>query len=292
MKKQKNTQKPASDAQTKENDAFLKKIKLSTAKKLGSSFTGEYRSVVKGVGLVFDSVREYQYGDDVKSIDWNVSARMNHLYVKEYIEERDISILLMIDLSASTDLNGRRSKKEIILEIASLLLKLAQINKDRISVLLFTNRVEKFIKPRKGRFVMSVLDEIIKCRPQSRSTDIGEAVDFAKKTLKRRSVVFCVSDFLDEKNNYLHKLKLLGRRHDVIGIQVYDRFESDAVFHGLTEFIDLETGETFLSDSISTGGNFPFIQEKSFISICTDEPFELALLRFFERRGKRKRGLA
>ena len=289
MKKQKDTQKLASDAETKENDAFLKKIKLSTARKLDSSFTGEYRSMVKGVGLVFDSVREYQYGDDVKSIDWNVSARMNHLYIKEYIEERDISVLLMIDLSASTDLNGERSKREVIFEIASLLLRLAQINKDRISVLLFTDKVEKFIKPRKGRFVMSVLDEIMKCRPKSRSTDIGAAVDFAGKVLKRRSVVFCVSDFLDERNNYLHKLKLLGRRHDVIGIQVYDRFESDVVFHGLTEFIDLETGETFLSDSVSAGGNFPLVQEKSFILIRTDESFELALLRFFERRAKRGR---
>ena len=291
MKRQKDAQKPAGNAETKANDAFLKKIKLRTTKKLHSSFTGEYRSMVKGTGLVFDSVREYQYGDDAKSIDWNVSAKMNHLYVKEYIEERDISILLMIDLSASTDLNGGRSKREVIFEIASLLLRLAQINKDRISVLLFTDRVEKFIKPRKGRFVMSVLDEIIKCRPQSRSTDIGEAIDFARKVFKRRSVVFCVSDFLDEKNNYLHKLKLLGRRHDVVGIQVYDRLESDIAFHGLTEFLDLETGESFLSDSVSAEGNFPFMHEKSFISIRTDEPFEFPLLKFFERRGKGRRGL-
>ncbi|MCL1910983.1 MAG: DUF58 domain-containing protein [Leptospirales bacterium] len=291
MKKQKDAQKPAGDFETKENDALLKKIKLSTAKKLHSSFAGEYRSMVKGAGLVFDSVREYQYGDDAKGIDWNVSAKMNHPYIKEYIEERDISILLMIDLSASTDLNGGRSKREVIFEIASLLLRLAQINKDRISVLLFTDRVEKFIKPRKGRFVMSVLDEIIKCRPQSRSTDIGAAVDFARKTFKRRSVVFCVSDFLDEKNNYLHKLKLLGRRHDVTGIRVYDRLESDLTFHGLAEFIDLETGESFLSDSVSADGNFPLMYEKSFISIRTDESFELPLLKFFERRGKRRRSL-
>jgi uncharacterized protein (DUF58 family) len=276
--------------QTEDNSAFLKKIKLSTAKKLDSSFSGEYRSAVKGMGLVFDSVREYQYGDDVRSIDWNVSARMNHLYIKEYIEERDISVLLMIDLSASTGFGLARSKKEAVFELASLLLRLVQINNDRVSVLLFTDRVEKFIKPRKGRFVLSVLDEIIKCSPKGTGTDIGSAVDFARRVLKRRSVIFCVSDFLDEKESYLLKLRLLRRRHDVIAIQVYDPFEASANFSGLMEFIDLETGETFLSDAVPGKNTFPFMQESSSIIIRTDEPVELPVLKFFERRGKMKAG--
>ncbi|MDR3238165.1 MAG: DUF58 domain-containing protein [Spirochaetia bacterium] len=276
--------------QPEDNYAFLKKIKLSTARKLDSSFSGEYRSAVKGMGLVFDSVREYQYGDDVRSIDWNVSARMNHLYIKEYIEERDISVLLMIDLSASTGFGLARAKKEAVFELASLLLRLVQINNDRVSVLLFTDRVEKFIKPRKGRFVLSVLDEIIKCSPKGTGTDIGSAVDFARRVLKRRSVIFCVSDFLDEKESYLLKLKLLRRRHDVIAVQVYDPFEASANFSGLMEFIDLETGETFLSDAVPGKNTFPFMQELSSIIIRTDEPVELPVLKFFERRGKMKAG--
>ena len=142
--------------------ALLRKIRLETGKKINAMFAGEYRSAFRGHGLAFDSVREYIPGDDVRSIDWNVSARMNHLFIKEYIEERELSVVFLVDVSASTLFGSGRSKREALLEFVTLMLHLAQMNNDRISVILFSDRVEKFLKPRKGRkFVLKVLDEIV-----------------------------------------------------------------------------------------------------------------------------------
>jgi len=139
--------------------ALLKKIRIETGKKISTLFSGSYRSAFKGYGLLFDSVREYVSGDDVRNIDWNVSARMNHLYVREYVEERELSIVLMVDISASTQFGVSRAKADVMLEFVALILYLAQMNNDRITLLLFSDRVEKFLKPRKGRkFVLKALD--------------------------------------------------------------------------------------------------------------------------------------
>ena len=183
---------------------FLKKIRLETGKKINTSFSGEYRSAFRGYGLSFDSVREYIPGDEVRRIDWNVSARMNHLFIKEYIEERELSVVFMVDLSGSTDFGISRKKKEVILEFLTMMLYLANMNNDRVSVILFSDKVEKFMRPGKGRkYVLKVLDEVIKCRPQSRGTDISAAADFMQRVMKKRSVVFVISDFIDTKNDYL-----------------------------------------------------------------------------------------
>ncbi|TFH42421.1 MAG: DUF58 domain-containing protein [Chrysiogenales bacterium] len=219
--------------------ALFKKIRLQPGKKINTLFMGEYHSAFRGHGLSFDSVREYQYGDDVRSIDWNVSARMHNLFVKQYIEERELSVVLMIDMSGSTEFGGGRRKRDLILETAALFLNLVQVNNDRVSVCLFTDRVERYIRPRKGRkFVLKVLDEILKCEPGSRKTDISGAIDFIRRVLKKRSIVFIISDFLDT-GGFLLKMKLLARKHDVIPVQVSDPLEKEAQFFGLTEFLDL-----------------------------------------------------
>jgi uncharacterized protein (DUF58 family) len=267
--------------------SLLRKIKLQTGKKLNTTFVGEYHSAFKGFGLSFESVREYQSGDDVRSIDWNVSARMNHLFIKEYIEERELSVVLMVDLSGSLEFGGRRSKRDVTLELVTLLLYLSQMNNDRVSVLLFTDRVEKFIRPRKGRkFILKVLDEIMKCEPAGRGTDIGAAVDFVSRVMKKRSVIFCISDFLDDSKNFQLKLRLLGRKHDIIPVQISDPMEKEMRFFGLTEFMDLETGKVFLSDTVPEKGHFPVLQEMDAVFLDTGEPIEPALLKFFEKRNR------
>ena len=153
----------------REELALLKKIKILTGKKLNTLFVGEYHTAFKGQGLSFDSVREYQYGDSFRNVDWNVSARMNNLFIREYIEERELSVVLMVDISGSTEFGSKRSKRDVVLEVTTLLLYLAQMNNDRISVILFSDTIEKFIKPKKGgKFILKVLDEIIKCEAESK----------------------------------------------------------------------------------------------------------------------------
>ena len=267
--------------------ALLKKIRLETGKKINTSFSGEYRSAFRGYGLSFDSVREYIPGDDVRRIDWNVSARMNHLFIKEYIEERELSVVFMVDLSGSTDFGISRKKKEVILEFLTMMLYLANMNNDRVSVILFSDKIEKFMRPGKGRkYVLKVLDEVIKCRPQSRGTDIAAAADFMQRVMKKRSVVFVISDFIDMKNDYMTRLRVMSRKHDVVPVQVYDPVEYGMNFLGLTEYLDLESGKTFLSDSIPVKTKLPDTGEIDSIRIRTDEQIEIPILRFFSKRIK------
>jgi uncharacterized protein (DUF58 family) len=266
---------------------LLKKIRLQPGKKINTLFMGEYHSAFKGHGLSFDSVREYQYGDDIRSIDWNVSARMRNLFVKQYIEERELSVVLMIDMSGSTEFGSGRRKRDLILEVSALFLNLAQINNDRVSACIFTDRVERYIRAKKGRkFILKVLDEILKCRPQSRRTDISGAVDFIQRVLKKRSIIFIISDFLDPDDSFILKMKLLARKHDIIPIQVSDPLEKESRFFGLTEFVDLETGKVFLSDAVPEKGNFPALAEFNTIALSTMESIEIPILKFFEKRNR------
>ncbi len=271
--------------------SLLRKIRLTTSRKINSLLVGEYHSAFRGFGLSFDSVREYQYGDDVRNIDWNVSARMNHLFVKEYIEERELSIVLMIDMSGSTDFGSRsRTKADVILETVTLLLYLAQMNNDRISVALFTETVEAFFQPRKGRkFILKVLDEILAFRPKSRRTSITSAVEFVSRVMKKRSVILLFSDFLDEDPALFTRMKLLGRRHDLIPVQVQDPMEEKMSFYGLTEFVDLETGESTLREVDPRPLNLPLLAGFNTLSLSTDRPVEQDLLKFFEKRNRMQR---
>lgn len=268
--------------------ALLRKIRLETGKKINTMFAGEYRSAFKGYGLSFDSVREYIPGDDIRSIDWNVSARMNHLYVKEYIEERELSVVLLVDISASTLFGSGRSKRDIVLEFVTFMLHLAQMNNDRISVILFSDRVERYLKPKKGRkFVLKVLDEIIKTKPAGRKTDLIGALDFFQQVTKKRSILFVISDFLSgSHDDVMLKMKILARRHDVIPVQVSDPMEKKMKIFGLAEFSDLETGESFLSDSIQETIGLPETSGLETVKLSTDEQIELPLLKFFTKRNR------
>ncbi len=273
--------------------AFLKKIRFATGRKLNSTFSGEYRSAFRGTGLSFDSVREYMYGDDVRNVDWNVSARMNRLYIKEFIEERDLSILVMADVSGSMLFGKERSKREKVLETVYLLLSAAEMNRDRFSVLLFSDRPEKFIRQPAGRRpVQTVMNEIIRFRPESRATDLGKAFDFAGKVLKRRSLIFCISDFMDEKKDFLSKMKLTGRRHEIIPVQVYDPAEENLPFYGLTEFLDLESGMTFFEDAVPESAVLPALQVPGVLRLSTEDPADLALLGYFKKRKRSAGGYA
>jgi len=269
--------------------ALLKKIRLTTGKKLSTLFVGEYHSAFKGHGLVFDSVREYQYGDDIRSIDWNVSARMRNLFVKQYIEERELSVVLMIDMSGSTEFGSGRRKRDMILDVAVLFLNLAQIHHDRMSVCIFTDSVEKYIRPKKGRkFILKIIDEILKCRPKSRKTSISGAIDFIRGVMKKRSIIFIISDFLNPDEGFLLKMKHLSRRHDIIPVQVFDPLEREMRLFGLTEFVDLENNEVFLSDAIPEKGAFPLLAEFNAIYLSTNEQIEAPILKFFEKRNRTK----
>ncbi|HPI90556.1 MAG TPA: DUF58 domain-containing protein [Spirochaetota bacterium] len=267
--------------------ALLKKIKLQSRRKLNTLFMGEYRSAFKGMGLAFESVREYNFGDDVRSIDWNVSARMNHLYVKEFVEERELSVVLMVDVSGSQEFGSARTKRDLLLETVTLFLYLAQMNNDSVTVILFSDSVEKVIKPLKGRkYILKVLDEIMKHEPGSRGTDISAAVDTARRILKKRSIVFVISDFLDESGDFSLKLRLLSRKHDIIPVQISDPLEKEMKFFGLTEFVDLETGKVLLSDSLPEKGNLPAPAGFETIMLNTDEGIEMPILKYFEKRNR------
>ncbi len=268
--------------------ALFRKLRIKVRRRVDALFAGEYHSAFRGYGLLFDGVREYLYGDDVRNIDWNVSARANHLYVKEYIEERELSIVLAVDMSASIDYGTARSKRDLLLEAAALLLYLARVNNDRISVLIFTDRIEKYIPPRKGRGLMYALhDEIARFEPVARRTDISVGVDFLRKVLKKRSVIFMLSDFLD--SDYLTGLRLLGRRHDVIPVVLADPAERGAGFLGLAEYVDLETGENILTETVPEGISAPDFRGFDTVRLSTDGPVEKPVLEFLRKRSRARR---
>jgi uncharacterized protein (DUF58 family) len=269
--------------------ALLKKIRIETKRKIDTLYVGGYRSAFRGQGLSFEAVREYVAGDDVRSIDWNVSARMNHLYVKEYSQERELSVVLMIDLSGSVEFGSTASKRETILEFTAMMLYLAQMNNDRVSLILFTDRVEKFLRPRKGRkFVLRVLDEVIKIKTEGRGTDIRQAADFAARVLKKRSIIFLISDFMDS-GEYMSRLNHMSAKHDIVCVHVADPFEKRFPFQGLIECRDLETGKVFLTEALPRDGAVQAVGSFDTLRLSTDKPVGVPLLRFFEARKMRVR---
>ncbi|MBN1501678.1 MAG: DUF58 domain-containing protein [Spirochaetes bacterium] len=267
-------------------DQLLKKIKISFHRKLNTNFAGEYRSAFKGNGLQFETVREYQYGDEIKYVDWNVSARMNHLYIKEFIEERELNIVLMVDISSSMQYGTMKRKDEVLMEVITLLLFLAQYNNDRVSVMLFTDRVEWFFTPQKGRkYILKVIREIMNFKPAGSGTDISKVIDFSMTVLKKKSVIFLLSDFIDD--NYLVKMKRLRRKHDVIPVRITDPTEKRFHFFGLTQFYDLESKSTVHS----TSPGKPLDDEIhgfEVMNLSTDEQIESSILKYFEKRNRKR----
>jgi uncharacterized protein (DUF58 family) len=229
----------------------VRHIEIVTNRLVNEVMAGSYHSVFKGRGMEFDEVREYMPGDDVRSIDWNVTARTGAPYIKTYVEERELTVMLMVDLSGSTDFGTRdRLKGELAAEICALLAFSAIKNNDRVGLLIFTDQVEKFIPPKKGKnHVLRVIREVLFFRPAHRGTNIPAAIEHLTRVLKRKSVVFLISDFFGE--HLRRPLSVLNQNHDLIAIKIRDRRELEIPPMGFVPFEDPETGEVVFVDTFS-----------------------------------------
>ena len=285
----------------------VRKIEIKTRGLSQNIFAGEYHTAFKGRGVIFSEVREYQPGDDIRDIDWNVTARHNRPYVKVYEEERELTMMLLIDVSGSSDFGAvGESKKERIAEIAATLAFSSIQNNDKVGVIFFSDHIEKFIPPKKGRkHILLIIREIIDLVPTSRGTNIDVALKFMTNALKKRCTAFLLSDFIDS-HDYLKSMTIANKKHDLAAIQVYDKRDAELPKVGLMRIKDMETGADRWIDTSSSKvrkiysktwyerqQNVSAKTGKSgvdFISISTDEDFVKALLRLFKNRsGVRRR---
>ncbi len=283
----------------------VRRIEIRTGKLVNDVFAGKYESIFKGRGMEFHEVREYVPGDDIRSIDWNVTARAGRPYVKKFVEERELTVVLAADLSASGFFGTRnKAKSEIMAEIGALIAFSAIRNNDKVGLLLFTDHVEKFIKPRKGRFhVLRVIRELLFYKPGGKKTDINSALEYMARVLKKRVVVFLISDFLD--CGYEKLLRILNRRHDIIGISISDPRERILPDVGLVELEDSETGEVRYLDTGDRYTREEFARRKKIqdrekekifrsvsmdcVEVSTDKSYIEPLILFFKKRVKRFR---
>jgi len=237
----------------------IRRIEISTRRAVQDRLQGQYHSVFKGRGMAFSEVRAYAPGDEVRSVDWNVTARTGHLHVKRFEEERELTVVILCDLSGSTDFGSReRTKAEVAAEIAALLAFSAVANGDRVGLVLFTDRVERFVPPRKGRrHALRLLSEILQFRPEGRGTSLGAPLEFLRRALKRSAVAFLLSDFLegpapgagdDAAFPFERALRIAARKHDLVPIRLADRLERELPAAGLAWIEDPETGETVRID--------------------------------------------
>ncbi|HPW89852.1 MAG TPA: DUF58 domain-containing protein [Paludibacteraceae bacterium] len=236
-----------------ETSQLLQKVRRIEIKTRGLSrniFAGEYHSAFKGRGMTFAEVREYQYGDDVRSIDWNVTARFQHPYVKVFEEEREMTVMLLVDVSASHDFgSGKQYKRDVMTEIAATLAFSAIHNNDKIGVIFFSDKIEKFIPPQKGRkHILYIIRELIDFQPESSRTDIAQALKYFTNIIKKRCTAFLISDLLDSKS-FEEELVIANRKHDVIALRVYDQRETELPAVGLMKVKDAETGERLWIDT-------------------------------------------
>jgi uncharacterized protein (DUF58 family) len=283
----------------------VRRIEITTRGMVNDVFSGEYHSVFKGRGMDFSEVREYQIGDDIRTIDWNVTARTGHPYVKVFEEERELTVMLLVDASFSSEFGTHeRMKGEIAAELCALLAFSAIKNNDKVGLIIFTDKIEKFVPPRKGKsHVLRVLRELLFFRPEDRQTDIGLSLEYLSRVIRRRSTVFLVSDFLSK--DYTRALRIANKKHDIVGIHIVDPRELALPDVGYIELEDAETGETLLVNSFDRKVRQLFgkrtsdamtQKEKLFrsmnvdsIVIRTDESYFEPLIRFFRMRAKRFR---
>jgi uncharacterized protein (DUF58 family) len=231
---------------TKELLKKVRKIEIKTRRLSDHIFGGEYHSTFKGRGMTFSEVRQYQFGDDVRNIDWNVTARYNEPYIKVFEEERELTMMLMADVSGSKFFGTKNQfKDEIVTEIAATLAFSATQNNDKIGLILFSNQIELYIPPKKGRsHVLRIIRELIEFEPKSKRTDIGEAIKFLSSVMKKKAIVFMLSDFIAD--GYKHNLKIAAGKHDITGIRIYDKHEEEIPNLGMVQMQDEETGELLL----------------------------------------------
>ena len=284
---------------------LLKKVRQIEIKTRGLSqniFAGEYHSAFKGRGMTFSEVREYQYGDDIRDIDWNVTARHNRPYVKVYEEERELTVVLLVDVSGSGNFGAVGSiKREQIAEIAGTLAFSADQNNDKIGVIFFSNKIEKFIPPKKGRkHVLLILRELLDFKPDNNGTNIEFALKFLTDALKKRCTTFMISDFIDD-NDYTKAMTIAGKKHDLTAVQVYDKRDASMPNVGLVKFYDSETQTEKWVNTSSAKVRKAYdrwwyerqltMSERmrkcnvDFTSIATDEDYVKALMALFKRRG-------
>lgn len=266
---------------------------------------GEYRSVFKGTGIAFEEVREYQPGDDIRAIDWNVTARMGHPFIKRFIEERELTVMLVVDVSASHEFGTRQQhKREVAAEIAALLAFSAIANNDKVGLISFTDQVERFVPPRKGtRHVLRLIRDVLFFQPQRPGTNLRSALDYLNRVLHRRAIIFLLSDFLD--TGFERAFKRTGKRHDLIAVPVGDAREAELPDVGLMQFEDAETGRQILLDTSSPEVRQSFAEQAGqrrarlkqlanaaridVIEVSTDGRHLDALIRFFQLRERRLR---
>ncbi len=233
--------------------ARIRRIEITTRKLVNDSFAGEYQSVFKGRGMEFDEVRQYHPGDDVRSIDWNVTARTGEPHVKSYIEERELTVMLVVDVSGSGDFGTRnRFKRDLAVELAAVMSFAATTNNDKVGLLLFTDRVESLVPPRKGRsHVLRMVRDLLLFQPEGVGTDITLALNTVHRMLKRRSIVFLVSDFLADPESYRQAMLVANRRHDVVAFDLSDPLEHEISNVGVIALEDAESGHLRLVDTAS-----------------------------------------
>ena len=278
----------------------VRKIEIKTRGLSRNIFAGEYHTAFKGRGMAFSEVREYQYGDDIRSIDWNVTARFNHPYVKIYEEERELTVMLLIDISGSRNFGSVSSlKRSIITEIAAVLSFSAIQNNDKIGVILFSDRVEKFIPPKKGRqHILRIIRELLYFQPESNLTDISESLRYLTNAIRKRSIAFIISDFIDE--GYDEALRIANRKHDVVALQIFDIRETELPPAGFIRIRDAETGRKIWVDTGSSklrneyASRWDQEQQKlatlltrsgvDWVKIRTDEDYVRPLIRLFKSR--------
>jgi uncharacterized protein (DUF58 family) len=283
----------------------VRRIEIRTNRLVNESLAGEYHSVFKGRGMEFDEVREYTAGDDIRTIDWNVTSRMGHPYVKKYVEERELTVMLLVDASASGDFGTVGStKRDVAAEVCALLAFSAIRNNDRVGLLIFTDREERYVPPRKGRnHVLRVIREVLTFEPAGRRTNLTLALESLSRGIRRRSVAFVVSDFLD--SGFEQSLRIANRKHDLVAISLSDPREMELPPVGILELEDAETGRTLLVDTwdrqvreryAASARERVEARRRLFrrnkvdsVELTTGLPYDVPLVRFFRERARRLR---
>lgn len=282
----------------------VRKIEIKSRALSQNIFAGEYHSTFKGRGMMFAEVREYQYGDDIRDIDWNVTARHNHPYVKVYEEERELTVMLLVDVSGSRDFGAvGEAKRDMIAELSATIAFSAIQNNDKIGAIFFSDKIEKFIPPKKGKkHILFIIRELLDFTPESRGTNIAQAVEYFADAIKRRCTTFLISDFIDTAD-YRKALSVASNRHEIMALQVYDKRDSQLPDVGFMHLRDLETGHLQWVDTSSSAVRKAYSKwwydrqqamsdtlrqaRVDFTSIATDEDYVKALLALFKTRRTR-----